>query len=422
MKVLILGSGAREHALAWKLAQQNECTEIYVGPGNDGLFCEKIKPFPFAAERVLCVQKAKLMGIHLVVIGPENLLAEGYADLFREQGIPAVGPNKEAAQLETSKVFSKFFFQRAQIPTSDFQIFEDEASLVQFKRHHWPWVLKLDGLASGKGVLIARSPSDVTNFASRVWSQKDFGEGPHKILTEEFIPGREMSYIGFCDGDTFIPLATATDHKALNDGNQGPNTGGMGAISPSPFLNANLESLIINKIIHPFLLELKTQKLDFRGILFFGLMINTEGLPIVLECNTRFGDPETQCVLPRLQSSLLSLLMATAQGSLRNCSSPRWDTQSSVYVVAASEGYPNSPRSGDIISGLEEFMDSLQHTFFFSSGIRKSGNQWLTHGGRILGVGALDASLQSARERAYAALKRITWNKMHYRTDIGSVQ
>lgn len=422
MKVLILGSGAREHALAWKLSTQGECSAVFVSPGNDGLFSELIRPFPPSSSPLSYVENAKKLGINLVVIGPENFLARGYADVFRQSGFLTVGPGQEAAQLETSKVFAKYFFRKAQIPTSDFHVFEEEQSLLNFKRNRWPWVLKLDGLASGKGVVIAHSEDDVKVFASRVWKKQIFGKGPHKILTEEFVPGRELSYIGFCDGQTFIPLASATDHKALNNGNQGPNTGGMGAISPSPYLTESLENIIRKKVVSPFLRELKQQKLDFRGILFLGLMITGDGLPVVLECNTRFGDPETQCVLPRLQSSLLSLLVATAEASLKQCSSPSWDPRSSVYVVASAQGYPDNPRMGDNISGLEHFNTPSPDTFLFSSGTKKVGEQWITQGGRVLGVGALADSLDSARVRAYEVLRLISWKNMHYRTDIGLAQ
>lgn len=420
MNVLILGSGAREHSIAWKLFSQKECSRIFVWPGNDGMFSDFIIPFPFSPDPLSLLKNAKKLEIDLVVIGPENLLAQGYADLFREQGILTVGPNKEAAQLETSKVFAKLFFEKAQIPTSDFQIFDTADSLINFKRSDWPWVLKLDGLASGKGVAIAHSPADVNEFVSRVWQKRVFGVGPHKVLTEEFISGREMSYIGFCDGHTFIPLASATDHKALNNNNQGPNTGGMGAISPSPYLTSSLESIILSTIVMPFLGELKQQGLSFRGILFLGLMITSEGLPIVLECNTRFGDPETQCVLPRLKSSFLSLLLATARGSLNECSSLIWEQDSSVYIVAASEGYPDNPNSGDVVRGLEGFRAPPKKTYVFFGGLKKAGDQWLTNGGRVLGVGALAHSQELARKRAYEAMQQISWKNMHYRTDIGS--
>lgn len=424
MKVLVLGSGAREHAIAWKLNNQKECSEIFAWPGNDGVFNKIIKPLPSAHDLDSCLASALQQKIEIAVIGPETFLAQGYADAFRTKGILTVGPNQEAARLETSKLFAKAFFQKAQIPTSPYHIFEDEASLLQFKRTLWPWVLKLDGLASGKGVVIAQSDQDVKDFARKVWSTQLFGKGPHRILTEDFIPGREISYIGFCDGRHFVSLESATDHKALNDGNQGPNTGGMGAVSPSPLITPSLELSIHKQIIEPFLRELTNQSIDFKGILFFGLMITPDNQPILLECNTRLGDPETQCVLPRLKSSLLSLLLDTAKGSLGSSPPLSWDPRHSVYVVASADGYPEKPQTGDLISGLDYFKeppsDTFTDTFIFFGGVKKTEGHWQTHGGRVLGVGALGDHLLIAQQKAYQALKQVHWNKLHYRKDIGS--
>ncbi|NBT58977.1 phosphoribosylamine--glycine ligase [bacterium] len=416
MNVLILGSGAREHALAWKLKEQRECHKIWLHPGNAGARLSGFSDLGACSSLDELVSAASHNSVDLVVIGPEQMLEQGFADAFRSSGILVVGPSRESARLETSKIFAKTFMLEAGIPTAPSQIFESFNELVHYENTSWPWVLKLDGLAAGKGVVIVHSKKQVQDFAEAVWVTKQFGPGPHRILAEGFISGREVSYIGFCDGEGFIPLASATDHKRVLDGNQGPNTGGMGAISPSPHLTPELESQIEKRIILPFLRQLKTTSLDFRGILFVGLMIDPQGNPSVLEFNTRFGDPETQCVLPRLQSSLLFLLRATAKKRLNTLENPKWDSNTSVYVVACSQGYPEAPKVGDLISGLDSIP---KDAFLFFSGVEQTPAGLVSHGGRVLGVGALDSNPDAARKRAYHALSSIHWRGIHFRTDIG---
>lgn len=416
MNVLILGTGAREHAIGWKLKQQKECNQIWIHPGNAGI---RLLGFPDLGSAHTVhdlISRAKANSIDLVVVGPEKMLEQGIADAFRKEGFLVVGPNREAARLETSKVFAKTFMLEAGIPTASFHVFGSFQELTNHKNQTWPWVLKLDGLAAGKGVVIAHSEEEVHQFAEAVWKKQQFGLGPHQVLTESFIQGREISYIGFCDGQNFIPLASATDHKRVFDGNEGANTGGMGAISPSPFLTPQIESEINKAVILPFLKQIKASALDFRGVLFVGLMINENGSPSVLEFNTRFGDPETQCVFPRLTSSLLRLLKATAEGQLNQIEAPSWDSRSSVYVVACSEGYPEAPKLGDAVSGLESLPDDA---LVFFSGVAKQDSHLVSNGGRVLGVGAMELSLLDARRKAYQLLSGIQWRGIHFRRDIG---
>lgn len=416
MNVLILGEGAREHALAWKLKQQGECGQIWVHPGNAGI---QLAGFPNLGDLQSLpelVAKSQKEQIQLVVVGPETLLEKGFADEFRKAGFWVVGPNKTSAQLETSKLFAKEFMVSAGIPTADYRLFQSPESLNSFTPKGWPWVLKLDGLAAGKGVTIARNSDDVKEFSKKVWEDSLFGTKSHQVVAETFLPGREISYIGFCDGETFVPLESVTDHKKLRDGDEGPNTGGMGTISPSPFFNARLGDKINKRVIVPFLHELKKSQLSFQGILFVGLMIDSSGDPYVLEFNTRFGDPETQCILPRLQTSLLDLLVATANQRLSYQPPLRWDASTSVYVVACTSGYPENPQKGDLISGLDSV--PAENTLFFAS-VQKREGGLVTHGGRVLGIGALGADLVSARSQVYRTLQAIHWPGIHYRKDIG---
>lgn len=416
MNVLILGSGAREHAIGWLLRKQNECAEIFIHPGNSGTLVSGFNSFPKERSVTQILEQASLNKIQLVVIGPETFLAQGYADTFRKAGFLVVGPDQVAAKLESSKVFAKEFMQKAGIPTAPSHVFSSSEALKSFSNSHWPWVLKLDGLAAGKGVLVAQTEADVNRFCDKVWNQESFGSGPHQVLCEQFIRGQEISYIGFCDGRSFVPLESATDYKRLCDDNQGPNTGGMGAVSPSPFLNTQLESRIHQDIIKPLLSQMQKMEMNFRGILFIGLMIDSSGAPWVLEFNTRFGDPETQCVLPKLKSSFLSLLLATAKGELHLLENPVWDSRVSLFVVATTPGYPEYPELGGQIQGLERLSPNTQ---VFFAGLTKKGTQYFTQGGRVLGLGSLAHSASEARKTVYDQMALLHWPGIHYRKDIG---
>ena len=420
MKVLVLGSGGREHALAWKIQQSPRCEKILVHPGNAGTvsrgFSKLSGPDNMPVEEI--ARAAKEMGIELVVIGPEGLLAQGYANFLRKAGFQVFGPDQFAAQLESSKIFAKEFMTRGGIPTAPYLVTDDDRELLLLatERHSWPVVLKLDGLAAGKGVVIAESARDVEDFATRIWVNKEFGPGPHQILIEEFILGRELSYIGICDGETFVPLASATDFKRINDGNLGPNTGGMGSISPSPYFSEKLEKKIQERIIDRILKQFKSDGMDYRGALYVGLMIDDNDDPHVLEFNARFGDPETQALVLRLDSDLIDLLSLASQKDLKSCPKAKWTAEVSLYVVAAAEGYPGKVRTGDPISGLEALAPK---TTVFFSGVATEGNHLVTGGGRVLGLGTLAASFESARTQLYRDLKRVHWHGIHYRNDIG---
>lgn len=419
MKILVLGNGAREHAIAWKLKQSPQCQAIYLHPGNAGTQQFGFKPLELSAfSKESVAVECKKLGIDLVVIGPEVLLAEGYADHLRSHGLCVFGPDKAAAQLETSKVFAKEFMRRAEIPTAPFVVVSSMEEFMANVPSQYPVVLKLDGLAAGKGVVIANNKLDATHFAKRVWEEQEFGEGPHRIVVEAFIPGLELSYLGFCDGDRFFAMATATDYKRVFDQDEGPNTGGMGAISPSPYFNDPLAKKIRETIVTRILNQMKRENISYRGVLYIGLMIDREGNPFVLEFNTRFGDPETQAILPRLESDFVTPLIATATGQLHSCAEPTWSPLHSVYIVGAAEGYPASPKKGDSIHGLDSL--PLNTTLFFS-GVDSQNGALVTCGGRVLGIGALGKDLKSARSLAYDGIVKVNWRGMHYRKDIGKI-
>jgi phosphoribosylamine--glycine ligase len=417
MKVLVLGSGGREHALAWKLSQEKNVSGVFLHPGNAGTWASglpTLEDVPLSNLPALTTA-AQRQGVELIVIGPEVLLSKGYADHFREAGFLVVGPGTQGAQLETSKYFAKKFLEAGGIPTA---AYEKVSSPDAVRNHasHLPKVLKLDGLAAGKGVVVATQNADVENFIQRVWGEQEFGPGPHTIVVESFLPGKELSYIGLCDGHHFIALSSASDYKRIGEGNTGPNTGGMGAISPSPLMTPELEKRIQERIVAPTLKQLQTQGIEYRGALYFGLMISPEGEPFVLEFNARFGDPETQALLLRLGPDLLSLLVATAKGELEKAQAPSWKEACSVYVVASAEGYPAQPRVGDAIEG-ENSLEANAVLFF--SGVSKGSKGLVTQGGRVLGVGAVGADAESCREKAYEGLSRIQWKGKYCRRDIG---
>ncbi len=416
MNILVLGTGGREHALAWRLAKEAD-TKVYVHPGNGGTELAGFKNFgdlPLTPQRISA--RAQENDVELIVIGPETLLQEGYADFFRREGFKVVGPGISGARLETSKIFAKEFMVRAGVPTAPFEVFDRESELLNFKPKQWPAVLKYDGIAAGKGVVLAQSSAEIKEFAKRIYKDMEFGAGPHRVLVEDCLPGKELSYIGLCDGKEFVPLASATDFKRVGNSNTGANTGGMGAVSPSPLLTTELESKIHEKIVQPVLSQMQRDRIDFRGVLYIGLMISPKGDPIVLEFNTRFGDPETQAIMMRWEENVIPALMATAQSELTGLAPLKWRRETAVYVVAAAEGYPGKVTTGDMITGIHELN---AETPIFFSGVKMQGGKTYTHGGRVLGVGAYGTDVEGARKKAYGALEKITWRGRHFRTDIG---
>lgn len=417
MKVLVLGSGGREHALAWRAAREIGFENVGVYPGNPGAFTDGFFQLdcdsPNDDDAIAAAAHAQ--SVDLILIGPEVMLAKNLAVNLRARGFLVVGPGADGARLETSKVFSKRIMQKAGIPTADFQIARSGEELVA-KATKFPCALKYDGLAAGKGVAIPREKQDVEDFARRIWTDKEFGGASGEVLIENFLHGKEISLIGFCDGNTFRPLATATDYKRVFDADQGPNTGGMGSISPSPWAYEGLEARVQKEITSPLMAQLRKEGIDYRGILYVGLMVDANRNPFVVEFNARFGDPETQALMMRISGGFVDSLVATARGELSSAPPLRWTKDASVYVVGAAENYPAKPHTGDNISGLP--LKAEQAKVFFS-GVREEGGHWKTDGGRVLGIGALGPDLTAARTQAYKTLKTIHWRAMHYRTDIG---
>ena len=415
MKILVLGSGGREHAIAWRAKASG--AQVFLHPGNSGTVRAGIPNLtlvPLTPDAIM--SEAKRLNIGLIVIGPETLLAQGYADKFRSEGFLVVGPSQIAAQLETSKIFAKEFMARAGIPTAGFQIIETQKELLEISFNTWPVVLKYDGLAQGKGVVICHNQNDVTTFAQRIWDQNEFGSGPHRLVVEECLSGKEISYIGLCDGETFLPLSSSTDYKRVGDGGIGPNTGGMGVVSPSPFLTETLEKKIQERIIVRTLAQLRKESLEYRGALYVGLMVTASGDPYVIEFNARFGDPETQAILLRFEGDFIDYLLRTAQGTLHSAPPVRWSPKTSIYVVGAAQGYPSNPKVGDPIYGIAEAQKVAQ---IFFSGVKDEGGNLVSAGGRVLGVGALGNGIDDARNKAYSAMRNLCWRGMHFRTDIG---
>lgn len=420
MRVLVIGTGGREHALAWKAAESPRCEKVFLHPGNPGAARTGFLPLPGAPKGIEAISTAaKRERVDLVVIGPETLLAEGYADALRKDGFRVVGPGREGARLESSKLFAKQFMQRAKVPTAPFQVARsaDELSGLTASRRKWPVALKLDGLAAGKGVVIASGEADVSAFATKIWTEGAFGPGPHTVLVEEFLPGREVSLIGLCDGETFTPLPTATDFKRVGDGDTGPNTGGMGVLSPSPYFTPTLAERARREVIEPVLAGLRREGIAYRGALYVGLMVSPDGTPFVLEFNARFGDPETQGILPRIAGDFTEWLEAVAEGRLAERGPIPETKDASVYVVAAAEGYPDRPSTGDVI---ETVPPPAPPTQIFYAGVAEESGRLVTAGGRVLGVCARGKSLGDARDLAYRTLAGIRFRGMHFRRDIGA--
>lgn len=433
MKILVLGGGGREHALAWKIAQSPQSPEVICAPGNGGIArefpCIEI-PGGLGTEEGIenALTLAKEKGIDFTVVGPEAPLALGIVDRFSAEGLLIFGPNREAARLESSKCFAKEFMDRHDIPTAAFWSSEDPAEARKYvEKVKLPLVIKADGLAEGKGTIIARDRNEVFSAVDLILVQRRFGEAGRKVIVEDCLEGTEMSLLVLTDGETYLPLETARDYKPARDGDQGPNTGGMGAYSPLHSLEEPLLAEITEKIVRPTLAGLQKDGIPFRGLLYFGLMLTAEG-PQVLEFNVRFGDPETQPTLMRFQSDFLNLLQSVAEGRLSG-TTVEWDPRPSVCVVAASGGYPGPYEGGFSIQGLENAeagaeADTLK---IFGAGLRTGPEgpdgkpELLTAGGRVLGVTALGADLESARRVAYEALEKIHFEKMMYRRDIASV-
>lgn len=415
MKVLVLGSGGREHALCWKIAQSPLVSQLFCAPGNAGI-----------AQIATClngdaVKVAQQVGADFVVVGPDDLLAEGVVDRLNAAGIPAFGPTQQAAQLEASKVFCKDLLRRYDIPTGDFEAFELGAAAKAYLSDRdggFPVVVKADGLALGKGVVVAGTPDEAFEAVDHVIAA---ARGQERVLIEECLVGEEVSLLAFTDGETVVPMVPAQDHKRVGEGDSGPNTGGMGCYSPVPALTPDLEQQAIETVLKPMVQALRAEGIEYRGVLYAGLMLTASGLK-VLEFNCRFGDPETQVLLPRLQSDILPLLLACAGATpweprSLNEIPGEWTEQTAVTVVMAAHNYPATPRKGDVISGLEEAAQT--GALVFHAGTTQRDGQIVTSGGRVLGVTALGDGFHDARENAYRAVDKIHFDGSHFRRDIG---
>ncbi|WP_457755344.1 phosphoribosylamine--glycine ligase [Thermovibrio ammonificans] len=416
MKVLVVGGGGREHALAWKLAQSPEVEKVYGAPGNPGIAkvgeCVPISPTDVKA----LAEFAQREGIELTVVGPEAPLVAGITDEFQKKGLKVFGPSKEAARLEGSKVFAKEIMRELGVPTAPFWVFEDPNKAKEFiKEKGAPIVVKADGLAAGKGVVVAQTVEEALEAVERIMVQKVFGEAGNRIVVEECLKGEEVSYLVVTDGERYIPLEPAQDHKAVFDGDRGPNTGGMGAYSPAPVMSKELEAEVQKRVIEPILKGMRERGTPFRGVLYAGLMI-TESGPQVLEFNVRFGDPEAQTLMRRLESDLAQVCLSAAEGRL--VEELRWSPETSICVVLASKGYPGKYEKGKVITGVEE-AEKEPSVVVFHAGTKLENGKLVTNGGRVLNVTALGKDIVEARERVYRAIEKIHFEGMHYRRDIG---
>jgi phosphoribosylamine--glycine ligase len=418
MKILVIGGGGREHALAWKLAQSPRVEKIHVAPGNAGTAREaKCENVPVNAEDVDGLLRfAQQNKINLTVVGPEAPLVLGAVDRFRAAGLAIFGPTQQGAQLEGSKAFAKDFLARHKIPTAAYGNFTDVAAAEAFiRRHGAPIVVKADGLAAGKGVIMATTVEEACAAVRDMLAGNAFGTAGHRVVVEEFLDGEEASFIVMADGEHALALATSQDHKRVGDGDTGPNTGGMGAYSPAPVVTPELHARVMREVILPTIRGMKAEGIPYSGFLYAGLMIGADGVPKVLEFNCRFGDPETQPVMMRLKSDLVELIEAALAGRLDQIEA-RWDARAALGVVMAAGGYPGSYRQGDVIEGLPP--DAADAKVFHAGTALKDGKV-VTSGGRVLCVTALGANVAAAQKRAYETLNSIRWNGAQYRRDIG---
>jgi phosphoribosylamine---glycine ligase len=414
MKVLVIGGGAREHAIVWKLSQSPKINKIFCAPGNAGIAdiaeCVDIK-----AEDVDGLLKFALANkIDITVVGPETALVKGVVDLFEQKGLRIFGPNKKAAQLEGSKAFSKDFMKKYNIPTARYKSFNSiEKAIAELPSFHLPVVIKADGLAAGKGVIIAQTRQDAVEAIYGIIGDQKFGEAGKTIVVEEFLQGKEVSVLAFIDGNIAVPMVSAQDYKRVYDGDKGLNTGGMGAVSPALHYNIEAEEAVDIEIIHRTVDALKTEGINFKGILYFGIMLTDNG-PKLLEYNVRFGDPETEVILPRLQSDLFDLMNCVVDGTLDEADI-KWSKEKAVCVVMASGGYPEEYELGCEISGIEP---TIEEAMIFHAGTKHVDSKLVTAGGRVLVVSTLGENYELARNKAYAMVKKINFKNQHYRTDI----
>ena len=417
MKVLVVGGGGREHALVWKIAQSPKVSKVYCAPGNAGI-SEQATNVPIRANDLNALLEFALREkIELTVVGPEEPLTKGIVDLFESKGLSVFGPSQKAAEIEGSKVFSKEMMKKYHIPTAFYEIFSDRNEAIKYIRKRGaPIVVKADGLAAGKGVIICKTVEEAIQSIDQIMVEKRFGEAGNRVVVEEYLVGEEASYIAFTDGKAILPLASSQDHKPIFDGDEGSNTGGMGAYSPAPVVTEEVNERIIGKILRPIIQGMGEEGRPYKGALYAGLMIHN-GYPKVLEFNARLGDPETQPVLMRMKGDIVSILEASISGTLSRCRI-EWDNRAAVCVVMASKGYPGDYEKGKAIGGLKE-VSKMNDVFVFHAGTGFKDDLVVTNGGRVLGVTGLGGDIPRAIDKTYQAVKKISWEGVHYRTDIG---
>ena len=414
MKVLIIGSGGREHTLAWKIKQSPLLEELYVAPGNAGTaqIATNVDIGVNDTEKIIDFSKEK--EIDLVVVGPEDPLVNGIVDSLEAEGIPAFGPNKKAAILEGSKIFTRELLQKYNIPSAEFCGFTDATKAIAYVEEKGaPIVVKADGLAAGKGAIVCETLQEAKDAINKILVDKEFGDAGAKVIIEEKLIGEEASYLIFTDGTTIVKMVSSQDHKAIFDGDKGPNTGGMGAYSPAPIVTEQIEKEVMDKIMNPMISAMKEEGRIYKGILYAGLMITKDG-PRIVEFNCRFGDPETQVILPRLASDLIPIMQGCIEGNLAE-KEVVWKNDACTCVVLASSGYPGKYEKGKEIKGIE----NVSNATVFHAGTKEDGRKTLTNGGRVLGVSALGDSIANSIDQSYDAVKEISFEGIYFRKDIG---
>jgi phosphoribosylamine--glycine ligase len=419
MRILVIGSGGREHALAWKCAQSARVSEVLVAPGNAGTGREaKLRNCPVPADDIMgLLALAERENVALTIVGPEGPLVKGVVDMFRAKGHRIWGPTAQAAQLEGSKAFAKDFLARHKIPTAEYAVFTAvEPALAHLRARGAPIVIKADGLAAGKGVIVALTLAEAEAAVRDMLEGNAFGDAGARVVIEQFLAGEEASFIVMVDGVHALPMATSQDHKRVGDGDTGPNTGGMGAYSPAPVVTEAVAARVMREIIEPTVRGMRDDGIPYSGFLYAGLMILPDGSPKVIEFNCRFGDPETQPIMLRLKSDLVDLVGAGLDGKL-DAAQAQWDERVALGVVLAAAGYPDAPRKGDAISGLET--PAPAGTKLFHAGTAAKNGKVVTAGGRVLCATALGATVAEAQQRAYALAKQVSWDGEFHRHDIG---
>ncbi|HVN97603.1 MAG TPA: phosphoribosylamine--glycine ligase [Syntrophorhabdaceae bacterium] len=418
MKILVIGSGGREHALVWKLSQSREVSQIWAVPGNGGISdlaqCVEMDLSDIAG----LIEFSRTKKIDLVVVGPENPLANGIVDAFKERGIPIFGPRRKGALIEASKIFAKELMRKNGIPTADFETFADyDKAQAYLDKLQAPFVLKADGLCAGKGVYVIKEKAEAEGVLKKLMVEGLYGEAGRNVVFEKFLSGIEASYLAFTDGTSILPMLPAQDHKPLLDGDKGPNTGGMGAYTPIPFISKELEQEIRESIMLRTIKALAANGVTYEGVLYGGLMLS-DGHPYVIEFNARLGDPETQPILFKMKSDITPILTACVEGRLGSLTQIEWKEGVSICVVIASKGYPEKPEKGRLIKGLDRLKED-DNIMVFHAGTKKVDGQYYTSGGRVLCVTALDKTHEEAMDRVYEAVSKIEFEGMQFRSDIG---